>query len=98
MNSQDIIKASKVELMKHLTSKKSRSQVQSHAQTLQAKRMESIKLMTTGIKQGKLPPIKSPKQLDVFVFGEKKSGHTSKASTHRNKNQGRVTVEHVVAH
>lgn len=60
--------------------------------------MESIKLMTSGIKQGKLPPIKSPKQLDVFVFGEKKSGHVSKTSTHRNKNQGRVTVEHVVAH
>ena len=28
--------------------------------------------MTKGIKRGKLPPIKTPSQLDVFVFGERK--------------------------
>ena len=29
-------------------------------------------LVTKGIKRGKLPPIKTPSQLDVFVFGERK--------------------------
>lgn len=28
-------------------------------------------MVTKGIKKGRLPPVKSPKQLDVFVFGEK---------------------------
>jgi len=35
--------------------------------------MASLKIVTKGIKRGKLPPIKTPKQLEVFVFGEKKS-------------------------
>ena len=59
-----------MELLKHLTSKKSRSQISSQSQPLAAKRLASIKMITKGIKKGKLPPIKTPQQLDVFVFGE----------------------------
>ena len=39
---------------------------------MRAKRLAQITMVTKGIKRGKLPPIKSPRQLDVFVFGEKK--------------------------
>ena len=35
-----------------------------------SKRLASMSEMTKGIKRGKLPPIKTPKQLNVFVFGE----------------------------
>ena len=41
--------------------------------TMRAKRIAGITMVTKGIKKGKLPPIKTPKQLDVFVFGEKSS-------------------------
>lgn len=40
---------------------------------MRAKRLAQITMVTKGIKRGKLPPIKSPKQLDIFVFGEKDS-------------------------
>lgn len=49
---------------------------------MRAKRLAQITLVTKGIKRGKLPPIKSPKQLDVFVFGEKDSVRVL-----RNKNE-----------
>lgn len=39
---------------------------------MRAKRLAQITMVTKGIKKGKLPPIKTPKQLDVFVFGEKR--------------------------
>ena len=68
MTSREIIKASKVELMKRFATKGSMSQRTSGS--MNAKRLASMSIITKGIKRGKLPPIRTPSQLDVFVFGE----------------------------
>ena len=36
-------------------------------------------MITKGIKRGRLPPIKTPKQLEVFIFGEKGAPATGRA-------------------
>ena len=36
-------------------------------------------MITKGIKRGRLPPIKTPKQLEVFIFGEKGGPATGRA-------------------
>ena len=59
LKSRDIIKASKQELIEHLTS--SREALQKHQQSsissMRVKRLEQITMVTKGIKKGKLPPI-----------------------------------------
>ena len=84
--SRDIIRESKKEMIQHLTSPRadgSRGQLNeqlslrnrlshqsSNSITMRQKRLAQITMVTKGIKKGRLPPIKSPKQLEVFVFGE----------------------------
>jgi len=71
LTSRDIIKASKQELLEHLTKKPRVNQQSGSQSTMRSKRLAQITMVTKGIKNGKLPPIRTPKQLDVFVFGEK---------------------------
>ena len=47
---------------------------------MRAQRLQQMTLVTKGIKRGRLPPIKTPKQLDVFVFGEKGATARGKGS------------------
>lgn len=76
---REIIKASKAEMLERLTKKRDmglKGQLNHNSaasSTMRSKRLAQITMVTKGIKRGKLPPIKSPKQLDVFVFGEKDS-------------------------
>ena len=69
LTSRDIIKASKAELMKRFATKGSMSQ-RTSGSNMPSKRLTSINMVTKAIKLGKLPPIQTPSQLDVFVFGE----------------------------
>ena len=43
-------------------------------------------MVTKGIKKGKLPPIKTPKQLDVFVFGERRKSALALKGDQLNEN------------
>ena len=59
--------------------------------SLRAKRLAQITMVTKNIKKGRLPPIKSPKQLDVFVFGEKQSSSGLSIKQKLDKNRGEIT-------
>jgi len=81
LTSRDIIKASKKELMSHLVTPRDlslknrlnqKSSGASHM-SMRTRRLANITMVTKNIRKGRLPPIKTPQQLDVFVFGEKSS-------------------------